>query len=236
MGLFSALHLAMLAAVMVAAAAAVLVPRIVPGRWAAVAGAVLGAVLVGAEASWWAALIRDPSLVRTHGVPLEICDTNVLVTAAALWWRRRWLVELSWFWSVAGGIPSLLTPSPGAAFPQWLFFQYFVLHGGLVVAASFLVLGVGLTPRRGAVARALLVTAAYAAVMAVVDWRTGLDVLYLRTYPPGPPTLLNLFGPWPWYLVVVAAITVVLFVLLDLPFRAARSEPRVTTAAGAPPR
>ena len=192
----------------------------------AAARVAVGAILLVAEAAWWAALVRDPSQVRVHGVPLEICDTNVLVTCVALWWRARWPAEVSWFWAFAGGIPSLLTPSPAAAFPDWLYFQYFVVHGGLVVAASFLAIGLGLSPGRGAVARVLGVTAAYAAAMAVVDWATGLNVMYLRGYPPGPPTLLNVLGPWPWYLASVAVITLLLFVLLDAPFRPARRRAR----------
>lgn len=223
MALFSPLHLGMLATIAVLAVVAGVVPRHRPGRWVTWVGVGLGVVLVAAEASWWVELIRNPDQVRSHGVPLEICDTNLLVTAVALWWGRRFLIEVSWFWSFAGGIPSLLTPSPGGAFPDWLFFQYFIVHGGLVVAASFMVIGRRQVPRRGAVYRVMGVTAAYAALMAVVDWATGLNILYLRTYPPGPPTLLNTLGPWPWYLVSVAAITVVLFLLLDAPFRRGRA-------------
>lgn len=221
-GLLSPLHLGMLAAIATLAIAAAVGARRRPGTWVRVAGILLGPTLLLAEASWWIELIRDPSQVRAHGLPLEICDTNVLATTAALWWRRQLLVELSWFWGLTGAISSLLTPSPAAAFPDWLYFQYFIVHGGLVVAAALLVLGLRATPRPGALGRMLVVTALYAATIAVFDVVTGQNVLYLRGYPPGPPTLLNALGPWPWYLVSVAALTVALFALLDVPFRVRR--------------
>jgi hypothetical integral membrane protein (TIGR02206 family) len=228
-------HVGALAVIAVASAALALAARRWPGRWTDAVRVGLGVLLVTAEASWVVVLVREPWRVGVNGLPLEICDANVVVTAAALWWRRPALVEVSWFWGLAGGIPALLTPVPGGDFPGWLYFQYFFVHGGLVVAPLLLVVGLGLAPRRGAVWRALAVTAAYAAVMAVVDSLTGLNALYLRDYPPGPPTLLNLLGPWPWYLIAVAALAVVLCVLLFAPFRggAARGGGRGPGSRGA---
>jgi hypothetical integral membrane protein (TIGR02206 family) len=221
-GLLSPLHIGMLAAIAALAVAAAVGARRRPGAWLPVARILLGLVLLLAEASWWVELIRDPSQVRAHGLPLEICDTNVLATTAALWWRRQLLLELSWFWGLTGAISSLLTPSPAAAFPDWLYFQYFIVHGGLVVAAALLVIGLRQAPRPGALVRVLVATALYGAMIALFDIVTGQNVLYLRGYPPGPPTLLNALGPWPWYLVSVAALTVALFALLDMPFRVRR--------------
>ncbi len=72
--------------------------------------------------------------------------------------------------------------------------------------------------RPGAVRRVFLISIAYAGLCAILDAATGGDYLYLR-HPPPSSSLLNLLGPWPWYIVAAAGIALVLFVLLDLPFR-----------------
>jgi hypothetical integral membrane protein (TIGR02206 family) len=95
-------------------------------------------------------------------------------------------------------------------------------HLGIVVAALFLVVGLRIEPRRGAVPRVFGITTAYALVVGVFDWATGANYMYLAA-PPDRATLLSLLGPWPWYLVGAAVIAFVLLVLLDLPFRHVRS-------------
>jgi uncharacterized membrane protein YwaF len=50
------------------------------------------------------------------------------------------------------------------------------------------------------------------------------NYMFLRE-PPPTGSLLDLMGPWPWYIVSAAALAIVLFWLLDRPF-AGRAERR----------
>ena len=40
----------------------------------------------------------------------------------------------------------------------------------------------------------------------------------LRRSPPAFPSLLDMLGPWPWYILVLEAIGAVAFVLVYLPY------------------
>jgi uncharacterized membrane protein YwaF len=42
--------------------------------------------------------------------------------------------------------------------------------------------------------------------------------MFLRE-KPGRASLLDLMGPWPWYIPAAALLALALYVLLDLPFR-----------------
>jgi uncharacterized membrane protein YwaF len=89
-----------------------------------------------------------------------------------------------------------------------------------------LVYGLGLYPRRSAVARVAAITVAYTAFVGIVDALTGANYMYLRS-KPATPTLLDVMGQWPWYIVSAGVVAVVLFLALDLLARvAARSRPR----------
>ena len=46
----------------------------------------------------------------------------------------------------------------------------------------------------------------------------GLAAMYLAR-GPGQPSLLSVLGPWPWYLLSAAGVAIVLFAVLDAPFR-----------------
>jgi len=154
-------------------------------------------------------------------LPFHLCDFAIFVAAFALLTRRRGAVELLWFWALTGTLLAVLTPAVSGSYPDWRWLLYFAMHGGVIAAAVVLVVGYGIRPRKGAAWRAFGWTAAYAAVVALVDLVTGANFLWLRAKPP-QPTLLDWLGPWPFYLLAAGAIGLVGFHLLALPFRAGR--------------
>ncbi|MHB8294797.1 MAG: TMEM164 family acyltransferase [Acidimicrobiales bacterium] len=77
------------------------------------------------------------------------------------------------------------------------------------------------SPRRGAVTRVFAITVAFTAVAGAVDWASGADYMLLAG-PPPTFSLLQLFGPWPWYLVGATGLAVLSLLVLDAPFRMAR--------------
>jgi hypothetical integral membrane protein (TIGR02206 family) len=176
------------------------------------------------EVSWWVYLVTGgvPDSRLAYSLPLQLCDVAIFIAAAALWTRRQLLVEITYFWGMAGTIQALLTPDLPQHFPSYPYFQYYIAHGGVVSAALLLVVGMRRHPRPWAVARVLALTVAYAALVGAVDALTGANYLYLRAKPPAP-TLLDLLGPWPLYIVAATGMGVILFAILDAPFRLWRS-------------
>jgi len=193
------------------------------GRATAWAGRLLGVVLAAVVVSWTVASVRQGSWTLAGSLPLALCDVAVIVAAVACWWPHPLLVELTWFWGLAGTLQAVITPDLGVPFPHLVFFQYVIGHLGIVIAALYLVVGLGLRPRAGAVARTFAITVAYTGLVGAVDGVTGGNYMYLRT-PPQAWTLLRVLGPWPWYTVSAAGVAVVLLLALDLPFRVRRGE------------
>ena len=192
-----------------------------PGPWRRHAARVIALVLLADAASYVVAVAAAGTFSWSSSLPLALCNVAVLVSAAACWWRILILVELTYFWGLAGTLQGVLTPDLGTGFPHLVFFQYVVGHLAVVTAALFLVAGMGIVPRAGAPWRVFLVTIAYSAFVGLVDALSGADYMFLRA-PPSNWTALRLLGPWPWYLLTGAVTALVLFWLLDLPLRPAR--------------
>src|SRR6266516_7772548 len=190
---------------------------------------VLAVVLVVDEVSWWFYLLAGgvPGSVLAQSLPLQLCDTAIFIAAAALWTRHRLLVEVTYFWGLAGTIQALLTPDLPQRFPSYPYFQYYIAHGGVVVAALILVIGLRLRPRRWAIVQIAFITISYAALVGSIDAIAGANYMYLRAKPPSP-TLLDMLGPWPWYILAAGLIGFVLFALLDAPFRLAKEAGRTS--------
>jgi hypothetical integral membrane protein (TIGR02206 family) len=200
-----------------------------PGPWRVVVARVVAVALWADAVSWIVALVVQGTFSLKTSLPLALCNMAVLVAGAACWWRTPVLVELTYFWGLAGTLQAVVTPDLNVGFPHLVFFQYVIAHLGIVVAAVFLVVGMGITPRAGAVWRTLAITAGYTTAVGIVDALSGADYMFLRQ-PPANWTLLRVLGPWPWYVVSAAGVGLVLFVVLDVPFRPGRAAR--TAAAG----
>jgi hypothetical integral membrane protein (TIGR02206 family) len=188
-------------------------PRLAPLVRAALAAGIVGLVAcelaVGAREGWlgWRAVL-----------PLELCDAALVLAVITLVAPRLALAEVVYFWAGSGTLLAMLTPELPWAFPRWEFVVFFGLHGLVLVAALVLVFGVGLRPRPGAPWRAFGITAGWAAFVGLVDLALGTNYMYLRRKPV-VATPLDWMGPWPVYIGVGAVVTLVLFVILALPFR-----------------
>jgi hypothetical integral membrane protein (TIGR02206 family) len=214
-------HIQTLAVIAVLIAALVVAARLRPGVWTVPAGRVLAIVIVANEMSWWVWLAFQHTWSLSYALPLHLCDVAAFVAAAALWTRRPLLVELTYFWGLAGTSNSLFTPNITDHFPSYLYFQFYIAHATIVAAALFLIIGLQITPRRGALSRVIALTLGLAAVDSVVNFVTGGNYMFLRQ-APGVHSLLDLMGPWPWYVVGAAALALALFAALDLPFAIGR--------------
>jgi hypothetical integral membrane protein (TIGR02206 family) len=147
-------------------------------------------------------------------LPLQLSDAVTLVSVVALWRpESALLVELVYFWALSASLQAVLTPDLGQSFPDPLFFTYFATHSGVIAAACLLVFGARRTPRPGAVWRVYAITIAFAALAAVGTVLTGGNYMFLRR-KPAHGSLLDLMGPWPVYILVAAALGLVLFAAL----------------------
>jgi hypothetical integral membrane protein (TIGR02206 family) len=192
-----------------------------PGPWTANVARLIGLALAADAVSYTIGLMVQGTWSPKTSLPLALCDIGVFVAALACWWRVPLLVEVTYFWGLAGTLQGILTPDLNVDFPHLVFFQYVIGHTGIVLAALFMVAGMKIRPRKGAVPRVFLITLGYSAFVGIVDWATGADYMFLRK-PPSEWTLLRLLGPWPWYTLSAAGVAIVLFTVLDLPFRHGR--------------
>src|SRR6266850_1223363 len=118
-------HLATLAVIAIAITALVTAALWRPGRWTVVAGRTLALVILVNECGWWVWLAGQHTWSTSYALPLQLCDVVAFVAAAALWFRRPLLVELTYFWGVAGTANGLISPDLPDHFPSYLFLQYF---------------------------------------------------------------------------------------------------------------
>ncbi len=227
-----------LLAIGITVAAAVILPagaRLRPGRWTTGFSWGLALLLlaneVGWQLVWWRHAFGFGPWSASRTLPLYVCDAAALVGSAALLSRGWVLAEITWYWAMAGTLQGIATPDHPIAFFSYDWLEFYTDHIGVVVAATWLVFGLGMHPRRRAALRVSAVTVAFIALVGVVDALTGGDYDYLHTN--SPPGLLHLLGPWPWYIVGATGVGLLSILLFDLPFWPGRRRAkRLAAAAG----
>jgi hypothetical integral membrane protein (TIGR02206 family) len=220
-GILSPEHLIPLALLVIAAATLCMAARLAPGRWTVLVATVIAVAIVITTLSWQPYVLVNNSWSAALSLPVQLCDVGGFVAAAALLWRQAVLVELAYFWGLGGTLQALLTPDLRDHFPSFPYLQFYATHDLVVLAALFLVIGLGLRPRAGAVRRIFLLTLGFALIVGLIDLTTGGNYMYLR-HVPGQGSLLSVMGPWPWYIAVGALLTLLVLTLLHAPFAFSR--------------
>ena len=213
-------HILTVAVITAVTAALVAAARWRPGPWIDVVARALAAVILVNEVGWFVWAWRLGVFTVRDNLPLFLCDIAAFIAAAALVTRGRLVTEITYFWGIAGTAQGIVSPDIGNHFPTYQFFQYFIQHGAIPAAALFLVVGLRIYPRPWAAVRVFALSVALVLVDALANLLTGGNYMFLREVPPGW-NLLDLFGPWPWYIFGGALLAVVFFAVLDAPFRIA---------------
>ena len=125
--------------------------------------------------------------------------------------------ELTYFWALTATVQALLTPDLRQGFPDYRWWWFVIAHAGVVVAAVLPGLGAAPHPaaRRGA--PRLRLEPRGDRPRRGRDARRSTATTCSCARSPAGGSLLDLMGPWPWYIVSAAALALALFWLLTAP-------------------
>jgi hypothetical integral membrane protein (TIGR02206 family) len=221
---FSDQHLAALTVMVVGIAASVWAGRHKGERTRrAIAYTLAALILLG-----WIGEYTDDAVLgqwsTTYTLPLQLTDAVNAVAVLALLTRRQFLVELTYFWAFTATLQATITPDLGHAFPNALYFTYFLYHVGAIVAGAFLVFGCRIYPRPTAVWRVFAATLAWTAIAGLADVITGGNYMYLRAKPVHN-SLLSVMGPWPWYIAAGIGVGLAMLLLVAILTQLIRKQP-----------
>lgn len=215
-------HLAMLAATLLCAAALIWWARRSDPSRVDRALRIAGWVLLVNAVLWtlWGFL---PWAWNLHeSLPLHYSDALRLVIPIALITQARWAIVISYYWGLTLNLQSVITPDLN--YFVWIpleFTQYWVAHASGLIVPAVLIWGAGYRPTWRGYAAAYGATLAWALLAFTGNALTGANYGYLNRAPAGP-SLLDVMGPWPLYLLVEAFLIAAVWALMTWPWEALR--------------
>jgi hypothetical integral membrane protein (TIGR02206 family) len=145
------------------------------------------------------------SIFWNSALPLYLCDVASIVAAVALFTKDYKFVEVAYLWGLAGTAQGLITPTLAYDWNTLEYYNFFLQHGGVPIAAVTLVWGIGIVPRKGAFKRIIIWSWAYMAIVISINFLIKQNYGFLSG-KPDTPTMLDYLGPYPYYLISLQAI------------------------------
>lgn len=151
-------------------------------------------------------------------LPLHLCSIFVWLSAWMLFTKSYTIFEFAYFLGIAGALQALLTPDASSDSIQLLYLVQFVIaHGGIITAAVYMAVAERYRPTWASIRKVFIWGNLYLVVVTGINMLIGSNYLY-SLHKPHVPTLLDYLGPWPWYLLGVEGIALVMFLLLFIPY------------------
>lgn len=178
----------------------------------------LAAILLVDELGWHLWNVHIGTWTVQTMLPLHLCSVLIYVSAIMLINKNYRLFEFVYFLGIGGALQGFLTPDAGQfGFPHFIFFQVLISHGGIVTAGIYMAVAERYRPTWASVKRVFIVSNIYMVLVGIVNWAIGSNYLFLA-HKPATASLMDIMGPWPWYILSLEVVGLVMVLLLYLPF------------------
>ena len=186
--------------------------------WVDIISKSLGILLIGNEVGW---VFYKLSLGHTYWaefMPFELCTINAYLLGILLIFRPSYAIfEVVYFWAMAGTVHGIITPRLFAGYPHYLFFEYFITHTGVVLAALILIFRYNWKVTWLSLCRSLLWLQVPALINLVFNFTFEVNYMFMRELPK-VSSVLDYFGQWPWYIFACEVFGLASFIFYLLPF------------------
>ncbi|XZF74945.1 YwaF family protein [Bacillus sp. AL-1R] len=175
-------------------------------------------LLLASEILYHIWLVYENAWSLKNGLPLELSDLTVILGIIMLLTNSYRMFQFMYFAGLASSIQAIMTPDLGHySFLHFRYFEFFVSHGGVVLACLVMVVASKFRPTIPSMWVTVLIVNLYAACVFFINKALNSNFMYLMKKPENA-SILDYLGPWPWYLLSAEIVMIVTFYILYSPF------------------
>ncbi len=152
-----------------------------------------------------------------NDLPIHLCRLLALAAPIVYFVDNKFWTGIFYFWITVGTFNAVITPDVKFGFPHWEYLVYFIMHVGLVVLPFYYIFVMNHRITRSDLWNAFWMSNAFLVLTLALNYLIDSNYMFTR-HKPEVATLLDVLGPWPWYLLSVQFIGLILFHLVYLPF------------------
>ncbi|MDQ0269756.1 YwaF family protein [Cytobacillus purgationiresistens] len=153
----------------------------------------------------------------SFALPLHLCSISLILCLLLLITESRFLFQVVFYIGVAGATMAMITPELFLGFPHFRYFQFFFTHMLIIWICFYYVFVMKYRPTKKGLIVAILAINLFAVIAMIVNKWTGGNYMFL-SYKPVNGSILDYFGPYPIYILILEGVALVLFWLILIPF------------------
>jgi len=131
-------------------------------------------------------------------LPLHLCTISFFICITVLLTKKQWMYEWVLLVAMSSGLHSSLTPELSMGIGNWYLFEYYFVHGSLMLVPLYLTLVLGMRPRVGSWWKTFLRVQIAAVIIFPFNFIFDTNYMYLAAKPLVDNPLL--IGDWPFYI------------------------------------
>lgn len=177
----------------------------------------LAGILVLTEITFQFWHLATESWYAMYMLPLQLCSVSLLLSVVMLLNKSYRLYEITFFWGLGGAGQAMITPELFYPFPHFRFFHFFLAHIGIILACLYMTWVEQYQPTHKSVWKAMGFLNLLLPIAFLTNRLTDGNYLFV-SHKPSNPSLLDYLGPFPWYILALELVAILLFYLLYASF------------------
>ncbi|MEH7490814.1 YwaF family protein [Neobacillus niacini] len=154
----------------------------------------------------------------SHAIPLELCSVSLILSVLLLLTRKKIIYEILLFTALLGASQAIFTPLLNFDFPHFRFFHFFYTHLMMIWVVFYFTWVIGYRPTIWSVVKLFVFLNVLLPIIMLINRAVDGNYMFL-SHKPNSASLLNLLGPYPWYILSMEFLLITLSLIVWLIFR-----------------
>lgn len=150
-------------------------------------------------------------------LPFQLCSISLYLCTIMLITKNYRIFEISFFASMTGAFIAIVTPELFFGYPHFRYFQFFLAHLAIVLSCLYMVWIEGFILTFRSMVRAFIALNLIAVIVFMVNRLVGANYMFL-SHKPYNASPIDYLGEYPYYLLALEGVALILFSLLYIPF------------------
>jgi len=172
-------------------------------------GSLIGGLVALAYLSWLLLEISGGTYSSKLHLPFHLCRTANLLIFIVLVFRSYLAYEIVFFWGLTV-IHAVITPDILQGFPHFHFIRYWLSHQLMIIGILYATFVYDIRPRKKSIYVSFISLILFLLITIPVNLFLDSNYFWICGKPP-VGTVLDFFGPWPWYIIVSAFLALLHF-------------------------
>ncbi|MEH7504813.1 TIGR02206 family membrane protein [Neobacillus drentensis] len=174
--------------------------------------------LIIMETTYHIWMLLNGSWYVSHAIPLELCSVSLILTVVLLLSKKKIIYEILLFTALLGATQALFTPSLNYDFPHFRFFHFFYTHLLEIWVPLYFTWAKGYRPTIWSVLKLCIFLNVLMPIIMLINKLVNGNYMFL-SHKPDSASLLDVLGPYPWYILSLEGLLIGLSLIVWLIFR-----------------